>query len=231
MTFPLEPRPELLTFDCYGTLIDWDSALRRYVADVIAAKSLSVSAAEFYENWYYRHALPMLAGPFKLYRALLKDSLHDALRSFSADVRPSDGDDFGDAMADADPFPDTMDFLHKVAPHFRLGVISNSQDDIISHAVQRMDDLFELVITAETTHAYKPAPALFELVLARAGVAPAATVHLAQSQYVDLPQSIPMGMRTIWINRNRQTLREGTPEPQADLPDLHEVPRMLGVAQ
>src|SRR5690606_30710918 len=142
MEFPREPRPDLLTFDCYGTLIDWDSALRRYVAGVISAKSRSLPASEFYENWYYRHALPMLRGPFKLYRTLLKDSLHDALRSFGAEVLPADGDDFGDAMADAEPFPDTRAFLHQVAPHFRLGIISNSQDDIISHAVRRMDDLF-----------------------------------------------------------------------------------------
>ncbi|MFD4254441.1 HAD-IA family hydrolase [Amycolatopsis thermoflava] len=231
MEFPREPRPDLLTFDCYGTLIDWDSALRRYVAGVISAKSLSVPAAEFYENWYYRHALPMLRGPFKLYRTLLKDSLHDALRSFGAEVLPADGDDFGDAMADAEPFPDTRAFLHQVAPHFRLGIISNSQDDIISHAVRRMDDLFEFVITAESTHAYKPAPALFELVLARAGVPSATTVHIAQSQYVDLPTSVPLGMRTIWINRNSQTLREGTPTPHAVLPDLRGVPRVLGLTR
>ncbi|PXY21329.1 HAD family hydrolase [Prauserella muralis] len=229
MTFT-DPTPELLTFDTYGTLIDWDTALRNYVADLVAAKEIPVSPADFYETWYYQHALPMLAGPFKLYRQLLKDSLQDALRSHSAEVAPDDGDDFGDAMAEADPFPDTLEFLHRVAPHFRLGTISNSQDDIISHAVKRMDNVFELVITAETTHAYKPAPALFELILARAGVAARNTVHIAQSQYVDLPRSVPMGMRTIWVNRNAQTLNPGVPEPHAVVPDLRGVPQLLGVA-
>jgi 2-haloacid dehalogenase len=229
MSFPSDPRPTLLTFDCYGTLIDWDSALRRYVADVIAAKGLSVSAADFYQTWYYQHALPMLAGPFKLYRQLLMDSLQDALRSYSANVVASDGDGFGDAMTEAEPFPDTLGFLRQVAPHFRLGIISNSQDDIISHAVKRMDGLFDLVITAETTRAYRPAPDLFELIVTRAGVSAGNTVHIAQSQYVDLPRSVPMGMRTIWINRNAQTLKVGTPEPQAVLPDLRGVSRLLGV--
>lgn len=125
------PRPELLTFDRYGTLIDWDSVLRNYVRDLITAKGLQPPATDFYQIWYYQHASPMLAGPFKLYRHLLKDSLQDALRSFSADLAPSDGDDLGDALAEADPFPGTVDFLHEVAPHFRRGIISNSQDDII----------------------------------------------------------------------------------------------------
>jgi 2-haloacid dehalogenase len=172
----------------------------------------------------------MLRGPFLIYRQLLQNSLQDALREHGADVNPSDGADFGDAMAQADPFPETVDVLHRLAKRFRLATISNSQDDIISHAAARMDDLFDVVLTAETTRTYKPSPELFELVLRTAGVPAARTVHIAQSQYVDLPRSMSMGMRTVWINRNAQTLNPGTPEPHAVLPDLRGLPTLLRIA-
>lgn len=229
MALNLEPKPELLTFDCYGTLIDWDSALRVYVADLLKRKNLSVEPDEFYHGWYYRHALRLLQGPFLIYRELLKQSMQAALREYGADVDDSDGADCGDAMAEAEPFPHTVDVLRQLAGEYRLAIISNSQDDIICHAVERMDNLFSVVLTAETTHAYKPDSALFELVLEKAAVPVERTVHIAQSQYVDLPRSVPMGFRTIWINRNAQDLNDGTPAPDEILPDLRDLPALLKV--
>ena len=108
-------------------------------------------------------------------------------------------------MAAAEPFPDTVVAMSRLKAKYRLATISNSEDDIICHAVEKMENPFEFVITADTTHTYKPNPALFELVMAKAGVSPAETIHVAQSQYVDLPTSVPMGMRTIWINRQGQS--------------------------
>lgn len=62
MVFILDPKPDLLTFDCYGTLIDWDSALRVYMADLLRRKNLSVEPDQFYHRWYYSHALRLLQG-------------------------------------------------------------------------------------------------------------------------------------------------------------------------
>jgi len=227
VVFILDPKPDLLTFDCYGTLIDWDSALRVYMADLLRRKNLSVEPDQFYHRWYYSHALRLLQGPFLIYRELLKQSIQAALHEYGADVDHSDGADCGDAMAEAEPFPDTVDVLRQLAKTYRLAIISNSQDDIVCRADDRMHNLFSVVITAETTRAYKPDSALFELVLERAAVPVERTVHIAQSQYVDLPRSVPMGFRTIWINRNSQTLNDGTPAPDEILPDLRGLPALL----
>jgi 2-haloacid dehalogenase len=229
MQLNLEPTPQLITFDTYGTLIDWESAIISYISETAERKGEQLDARQFYRVWYYGYALPALKGPFMQYRKLLKHTFQQALVAHRIDVEPTDGDTLGDAMAAAEPFPDAVDVLRKLKTKYRLATISNSQDDIISHAAEKLQQPFDLVITADTTHTYKPNPALFELVLARANVDRQRTVHVAQSQYVDLPRSVPMGIRTVWINRQGQKLLKETPAPDVILRDLRALPELLGV--
>lgn len=230
MTFNLNPAPKLITFDTYGTLIDWESAIVAHFSDVLKKKGHDINPRTFYTVWYYGYAYPAVQGPFQLYRELLRTSFRQALVAHRIPVEPNDGAELGDVMAAAKPFPDAVEALKKLKTRYRLATISNSQDDIISHAVAKLAAPFDLVITGETTHTYKPNPALFELVMARAGVTAEDVVHVAQSQYVDLPRSVPMGMRTVWINRQAQPLLPGTPAPHAELRGLSELPQLLGAA-
>jgi len=229
MKLNLEPAPQLITFDTYGTLIDWESAIISYIAEMAEEKGEQLDARQFYRVWYYGYALPAVKGPFIPYRKLLKHTFQQALVAHRIPVEPNDGDTLGDAMAAAEPFPEVVEVLRKLKTKYRLATISNSEDDIISHAAEKLQQPFDFVITADTTHTYKPNPALFELVLARAGVDREHTLHVAQSQYVDLPRSVPMGIRTVWINRQDQKLLKETPTPDAILPDLRSLPDLLGV--
>jgi 2-haloacid dehalogenase len=229
MKLNLNPTPELITFDTYGTLIDWESAIIRYIEDVAAKKGETLDARQFYRVWYYAFALPALKGTFILYRELLHKTFQQALEAHRISVSPNDGATLGDAMAAAEPFPDAVEALRRLKSRYRLATISNSQDDIISYAVEKLGNPFDIVLTAETTHTYKPNPALFELVLARAQTDRAHTVHVAQSQYVDLPRSVPMGIRTVWINRQNQKLLKETPAPDVILPDVQSLPGLLGI--
>src|SRR5436190_4171105 len=104
----LSPNPRLLTFDCYGTLIDWDSGIRAYLAGVLARKGAEVALDDFYRHWYYECELKTIAGPFMLYRDVLKTSLQAALRDFGLPVEPDDGADFGTAMETWEPFPESV---------------------------------------------------------------------------------------------------------------------------
>lgn len=228
MAAPLPARPRLITFDTYGTLIDWDTALRAYLGRVLVGKELDVKA--FYERWYYGYALPaVLERPFQLYRRLLTRTMTAAFAEFGIPVRPGELDALGDVMAQAQPFPDAVDVLRELGKHVPLATISNSQHDIIQAATRELGDPFTYVFTGEVVGAYKPDPALFELVLERAGVQPHEAVHVAQSQFVDLPRSVPTGIPTVWINRQGQRLRPETPAPTAELPDLTGLPSLLGV--
>ena len=228
MRLSLDPIPQLITFDTYGTLIDWQSAIVSFIRETLAQKGENIDADVFYRVWYYGYALPAVVDkPYRPYRQLLQHSFQQALKAHRICVFPSDGEALGDVMASALPFPDAIPALNKLKAKYRLATISNSEDDIIVHAVAKLGQPFDFVITAQTTHAYKPSPALFELVMAKAGVTPAETVHVGQSQYVDLPCSIPMGMRTIWINRQGQQLLKETPVPHVELRDLVQLPEFL----
>ncbi len=229
MASDLPVAPRLITFDTYGTLVDWDTALRGYIADLLARKDAQMDPHAFYEHWYYEHAYPAVFEPFRPYRQLLQETLQAALREQALDVEPNDGRDIGDAMAAAEPFPDAVDVLGRLRAHATLATISNSQQDIIRESARKLGNPFTHVFTGEDVRAYKPAPELFELVLERAGVSPGETVHVAQSQYVDLPRSVPMGIATVWINRQGQHRRDDVPRPTAELPDLIGLPGLLAL--
>lgn len=229
MAAPLPTTPRLITFDTYGTLVDWDTALRAYLRDLFADRGVGLDVDAFHERWYLDHALPAVAGPFVPYRELLATTMADALTEAGVPAKPDELAGIGDAMARSEPFADSVDVLATLARHTTLATISNSQCDIIAESVRRLGDPFTYVITGEVVGSYKPHPALFQLVLARAGVPPADVVHVAQSQYVDLPRSVPMGLPTVWINRHAQSLAPGTPEPTAELPDLTGLPDLLGL--
>ncbi|MBV2353974.1 HAD family hydrolase [Streptomyces sp. J2-1] len=225
---PFPARPKLITFDTYGTLIDWDSALRDHLRSLFDARGVGLDVAAFYTEWYYSYALPTLSADFMLYRDLLRTTMRRALAAAGVSVEESELAALGDVMAAAEPFPDTVEVLTELRRHVPLATISNSQRDILESSARRMGDPFTHQITGEVVGAYKPARPLFDLVLERAGVRPEETVHIAQSQYVDLPRSVPMGIATIWINRQGQTLLPEHPAPTLELPDLRDVPRVLG---
>jgi 2-haloacid dehalogenase len=227
MAAPLPSRPKLVTFDTYGTLIDWDGALRSYLSLVFKP---GFPVAEFYQRWYYNHALSAVTTePFKLYRQLLTDTLLSACAEEGLEITREQAVRLGDVMADAPPFPDTIPVLNVLRKAFPLATISNSQEDILASSARRMNNPFTHMITGEVVGAYKPAPDLFERVLEQSGVKPHEVVHVAQSQYVDLPRSVPMGMPTIWINRQGQDLKPEHPNPTLELPSLLELPRALGL--
>lgn len=228
MAAPLPANPRLITFDTYGTLIDWDSALRSRLRELLRRHGSTEPVEAVYTRWYDSHALPAaVSGPFVIYRELLRDTMAAALAEFGVTATAAELAALGDVMAEAPPFPEVPEVLARLGRHVPLATISNSQADIIARSAELLGDPFSIVITAEVVGAYKPAAALFELVLERAGVEPHEVVHVAQSQFVDLPRSVPMGIPTVWINRNAQQLR--APRPTAELPDLHGLPELLGI--
>jgi 2-haloacid dehalogenase len=216
----------LITFDCYGTLIDWESGVLSYLSAVLQRKGSPIDLDTFYWRWY-ENEVRTLAPPYVPYREVLKGSLRATLEDLGMSVEAGDGEDFGDAMERWEPFPDSVEVLAELKERFPLAVISNTQHDIISHAIEKLGDPFTHVVTAEDAKAYKPDPRPFEMTLERAGVEPREVVHVARSQKVDLPRSTPMGLETVWVNRSAETLNAGVSAPAHEIEDLKPLPRLL----
>lgn len=224
----IESYTKLLTFDCYGTLVDWEAGVRAYLERVLRGKDAAADTEIFYQRWYELQ-LEHIAVQFKPYRDVLRDSLQRALADFGLSVEPDDGADFGEAMEQWEPFPESAKVLARLKEAgYTLTVISNSQHDIIRHAIEKLGNPFDHVVTAEDVGAYKPDARPFERALELAGVSRAETVHVCRSQEVDLPRSVPMGITTVWINRGGEPLVEGVPEPDYELVDLNGLPDLLG---
>jgi len=211
-----------LTFDCYGTLIDWDAGIRAYLRRLLDAKGAgTVDLDRFYHHWYHECELPAIAGPFMSYHDVLQTSVQRALRDFGLPVRPDDGADFGQDMKTWQPFPDTHAVLTQLARTYPLCIISNTARDIIERSIAHMNVTFTHVVTAEDVRVYKPDRRIFEAALARLGLPPGPQVlHVFQSKIVDLPTATLLGLQTAWINRQHQELEPDRPRPDSIFPDL-----------
>lgn len=134
MAAPLPAAPKLITFDTYGTLIDWDSALRRYVVDLLTRHGSNQDAASFHYTWYYEYAVPTLSGRFQIYRELLSTALQAAFAATDVSISDDEAAGIGDAMAAADPFSDSVEALGVLRQHAPLATISNSQQTLSNTA-------------------------------------------------------------------------------------------------
>ncbi|MCG3138370.1 MAG: hypothetical protein HJJLKODD_02233 [Phycisphaerae bacterium] len=204
----------LLTFDCYGTLIDWESGIRTALRDLLADVQVTWSEALFdrYLAIEATHEQP----PWRPYRQVLSDSQQQLLTelAISQSVAPR----LADSLADWRPFADTIPALTKLSSKFELGILSNIDDKLLNHSLRRMNIPFKQLITAEQVHSYKPAHAHWQTLLQRTGYPRSAILHVAQSRYHDILPCNELGITSVWINRRGETTGPGIPD--AEFPDL-----------
>jgi 2-haloacid dehalogenase len=211
-------RFEVLTFDCYGTLIDWETGILQALR-VIRPDGWGVPDETLLER-FAAHEAAAESGDYISYREVLRRTLHGMAGDIGADVSPSDADRFAESVADWPPFGDSPGALGRLATTYRLGVLTNCDDDLFEVSRRRLGVRFDWVITAERVRSYKPRTKHFEVALAEIPVQPSGILHVAQSLYHDHVPAQAMGLATAWIDR--RTGRSGTgATPPADAePDL-----------
>jgi len=219
-----------LTFDCYGTLIDWETGIRAYLRRLLDRKGArDVDTEAFFRHWYWQCEVPTIQGPFMVYHEVLRTSVRQALQDFNISLEPDDGADFGEDMKTWVPFADTHAVLTRLASRYPLCIISNTARDIIAESVRQMDVQFAEIVTAQDVGAYKPSPRGFEEALKRLGLLPGQVLHVFQSKFADLDRAQPLGFQTAWINRQGENLEPERPRPDWIFPDLAPVAELLGV--
>jgi 2-haloacid dehalogenase len=217
----------LVTFDCYGTLVDFD--LNRVVRACLGDRLRmdGVDEPEFLRDFRVMRFQAVLEA-YRPYKDVLRASLEHAMRLHGIPYREEDGDALVAAVPGFGPFPDVPAALARLKAKYQLAIISNTDDDLIVGNVERIGVPFDYVITAERARAYKPARAAFAYALRVTGRTPDQVVHVAQGFEYDIIPTHGLGMRRIWINRSG---RRGSSAymPYDELTDLSPLPALLGL--
>ena len=199
------PKPldfEVVSFDCYGTLIDWESGILAAMQPVIARHELVTRTDEILSA-YARAESAVEAGPYKSYREVLRRTFAAMAKDLGFAPQAGELETLVEALPNWEPFPDTVAGLRALAAKgHRLAVISNVDDDLFAGTARLLQVEFDAVVTAAQARCYKPGEAIFARAFEVIGVAPNRMLHAAQSRYHDVVPAKRLGMQTVHVVRD-----------------------------
>jgi 2-haloacid dehalogenase len=197
-------RFRVLTFDCYGTLIDWERGIARVLQRWARRHRLSLRDEELLEAFASSEARQEQQVEFQLYPDVLRAVHREIGKQFGRPVSNEDADALAESVGEWPPFADTTEALRRLQRRYRLVVVSNVDHASFARTQQQLGIVFDAVVTAEAVRAYKPDRRMFERALERAAELGAATdqvLHVAQSLYHDIVPAKALGLATVWVNR------------------------------
>jgi 2-haloacid dehalogenase len=209
---------EWLSFDCYGTLINWESGILGYVRPLLQRKGRAVSDDEIL-NLYSEFEPRRQQSPYRTYREVLTDVMRDFAVRFRVELSDDELRGLADSIRDWDPFPDTLPALRRLKSRYKLAVVSNIDDDLFAFTTPKLGVELDALVTAQQVGSYKPSVRNFEMLLERLKIDKSKLLHVAESLFHDVAPARSMGIATVWVNR-----RQGRPAAAtkliAEQPDL-----------
>jgi len=215
-------RIKAVTFDCYGTLIDWEAGIRAYVAPILSRTMPSrheqpdarprVSPDAWLERWE-KIQFQMLRA-YRPYREILQRSFDATMQHFGLESFVDDGPGLVRSIEEWRPFPDTVAALRRLAKRRRIAIVSNIDRDLLALTLGHLQAPFTTLVTAEDARAYKPDPAPLRLAVEKLGLRPDEVLHAGFGWRYDLAPARSLGMQTCFVNRS------GGPVPDGEQPDL-----------
>jgi 2-haloacid dehalogenase len=202
------------TFDCYGTLIDWEKGMRQALEMI-----LPDDAPRLLEHYYEIEKQVEIEQPFRSYRNVLAETLRRAARNVGIPLASGAEHVLADTLPDWPIFPDVVPSLTALrAAGWKLAILSNVDRDLIVGTLRTLRVRFDEVITAEEVRAYKPSLNHFHRFREKHQVADKNWIHVARSYFHDIVPASQLGIQSVWVNRSGET----PPKPLAtvELPDL-----------
>jgi 2-haloacid dehalogenase len=210
---------DVLTFDCYGTLIDWETGLLAALREALPGAAGVRVADDALLETYAGHEAEAERSPYRSYREVLAAGL----RGVAADLDLGVGDEavarFSESVRDWPAFPDSAEALRRLHERYKLGVITNCDTDLFAASGERLETDFDWVVTAEKARSYKPALAGFELAFETIGVPRERILHVAQSLFHDHVPAKRLGLASVWIDRRHDRPGAGATPPAEASPD------------
>ena len=210
---------DALTFDCYGTLIDWEAGLLQALRPMVVSRGVEVGADELLET-YARHETALEAGSYLSYKQVLAVALQRLAQELGFEPSDSEVAAFSRSPGEWPAFPDSAGALERLHARFQLGVITNCDDDLFALSREKLGAKVTWVVTAQQVGSYKPDLRNFEQALERIDVPHERIVHVAQSLYHDHVPAKQLGLTTVWVDRRHGREGFGATPPAEATPDL-----------
>jgi 2-haloacid dehalogenase len=207
---------DVLSFDCYGTLIDWESGLYAALAPLLSRVSADVPRDAVLEAFALRESRQQALTPEMPYFDVLAQVHRQLAAGWGVARDPVEGALFGQSVGDGPPFPDTVEALRYMKRHFRLVILSNVDRASFQATGQRLGIAFDAIYTAQDIGSYKPDPWNFAYLLARQaeqGVTREKILHVAQSLFHDHVPANAVGLASAWIDRRHDVGGSGATAP------------------
>jgi 2-haloacid dehalogenase len=223
-------RFDAFSFDCSGTLIDWERGITAALHDLAGDRDVAFPDDDALLELFARFESEAERGTFRPYREVLEDVGASVAMELGFGPDATRLRAFGESVGDWPPFSDSCEALAALSRRYRLAVVSNVDDDLFAASAARLGVVFDEVVTAEQVQSYKPSPAHFHEVLVRLELPRERVLHVAQSLFHDIGPARSLGFHCVWVNRRAGRAGSGATPRAVAVPDL-EVPDLMSLAR
>lgn len=211
---------EAVTFDCYGTLIDWETGILRAFERMLGP-AIVLAQHDALLRAYARYEREIESGPYRRYRDVLGEVARRVAREFGVPMRPGGEAMLAESIRDWPAFDETPGALRALKARACLVVLSNIDDDLFEGSRSRLGVELDALITAEQVRSYKPGPAHFHEAMRRLRLTPERILHIAESRYHDVAPARSLDIATVWVNRHASDGGGGSASGESSaVPDL-----------
>jgi 2-haloacid dehalogenase len=210
-------RYRVLTFDCYGTLVDWETGIFSALRPILVRHKKSISDEELLK--LYGDLELEAEQPYQLYADVLRTVVRSFGQRLGFNPSQAEQDSLPQSLPSWEPWPDTVQALRKLKTRYQLAIISNVDDSLFATTRPKLGVDFDHIITAQQARCYKPGISIFELALQRIRLDPTQILHVGQSVYHDIVPAKSLGMGTVWVNRASARPGVGAVKAATETPD------------
>jgi 2-haloacid dehalogenase/putative hydrolase of the HAD superfamily len=225
---PIPKNVTFVTFDVYGTLIDWETGIYEAFAAEARRDGLEIERSVLIAL-FHEISREIEGGSYELYAEVLRRTAIEIAKRLEWRLEPSRSGFLPDSVQRWKPFRETNANLQKLAKKYNLGLLSNIDDKLLGQTRRHISTDFDLVVTAQQVRSYKPEPAHFVECARRMG-GKRGWVHVAASYYHDVVPCIKQRVPVIWVNRGKQKLEASQKKPTAEVTNLRGAAKMLGIS-
>lgn len=219
---------KVLTFDCYGTLIDWETGILGALCPILVAHRIKAADEELLEAYSAAESRAE-SGVFKPYKEVLKEVVRELGKRFRFRPNEQEQRSLPESVKTWQPFPDTVEALKRLRRCYKLSIISNIDDDLFTETAKLLQVPFDFVTTAHEVKSYKPSLNNFQHALAKMKTAKEQVLHVAESLHHDVQPTLALGIHSVWVNRRHGKAGVGASGSSSAKPDL-EVPDLKTLA-